>query len=105
VLPPDQVFQALADPTRLAILARLGDGGPTTATHLAGELDISRQAVAKHLVLLERSGLAAVERVGREARYHATPEPLRQAASWLDGAASAWDGRLERLRAALDDGR
>jgi DNA-binding transcriptional ArsR family regulator len=102
---PEDVFGALADPTRLHILARLGDDGPTTATRLAAELAISRQAVAKHLGQLAGSGLADVERVGREARYRLAPGALVEAADWLTATARAWDGRLARLGAALDEDR
>lgn len=102
-MEPDRVFGALADPTRLRIIDHLVEEGPTTATRLSGQLDISRQAVAKHLDLLARSGLADVERVGREARYRLVATPLHEAAAWLDDTARAWDGRLGRLRAALGD--
>ena len=98
----DGVFDALGDPTRRHILALMGTRGQATATELAGALDISRQAVAKHLDQLRRAGLAEVERVGREARYRVTPRTLDDTASWLSHQAHAWDGRLARIRDELD---
>jgi ArsR family transcriptional regulator, cadmium/lead-responsive transcriptional repressor len=97
----EPIFDALGDPTRRRILSLLSARGPVTATALAGELAISRQAVAKHLDLLRESGLAEVERVGREARYRLVPEPLDDAATWLRAQADAWDGRIRRVQAEL----
>jgi ArsR family transcriptional regulator, cadmium/lead-responsive transcriptional repressor len=96
------VFDALGDPTRRRILALMGDRGRVTATELAGELDISRQAVAKHLAQLRAAGLADVRREGREARYHVTPGPLGTTATWLSDQALAWDGRVDRLRREIE---
>jgi DNA-binding transcriptional ArsR family regulator len=98
----DGVFDALGDPTRRQILSLMGARGQATATELAADLDISRQAVAKHLVQLRRAGLAEVERVGREARYRVASRTLDDTASWLRDQAQAWDGRLARLRAEVD---
>jgi len=98
----DDVFDALGDPTRRRIISMLVTGGPATATGLAEELSISRQAVAKHLDQLRSSGLTTVERVGREARHHVVPGGLEHAAAWLDARAREWDGRIDRLRTELD---
>jgi DNA-binding transcriptional ArsR family regulator len=93
----DDVFDALADPTRRGLLRAVVEHGPVTATELAGDLPITRQAVAKHLVVLRDAGLVAASRAGRETRYDATPAPLGAAADWLAATGSAWDRRLEGL--------
>ena len=92
-------LEALADPTRRVLLAQVAAEGPTTATRLAEGLPISRQAVAKQLALLESAGLVTATRQGRETRYDARPDALRDLASWLTSASEAWDRRLDRLAA------
>lgn len=96
--PSDEVFAALADGTRRAILQAVAERGPMTATSLAGELPVSRQAVAKHLALLREAGLVASDRSGRETHFTAQPAPLRDLAAWATAAGQLWDKRLERLR-------
>lgn len=98
---PDPVFAALADPTRRRLIESLARE-PATATALAGELPITRQAVAKHLAALRAAELVDVERVGREVRYTLDPGPLAEAARWLERVEGEWDSRLDRLRAALE---
>lgn len=98
------VFTALSDPTRLEILERMARE-EVTATSLAAELPITRQAVAKHLAVLDRAGLVAPERHGRETRYRLDPDPLADAARWLDQTGRTWDRRLARLKAKYDAGR
>ena len=93
------VFEALADPTRRAVLRDVATRGPRTATELAAELPVSRQAVAKHLAVLRDAGLVVHERAGREARFTATLAPLAEAERWLHAAGTAWDDRLARLDA------
>jgi DNA-binding transcriptional ArsR family regulator len=94
----EAVFSALADPTRRRLMARLSEQGPATASDLARELPISRQAVAKHFAALEEAGLVTGERVGREHRYRLTPAPLTDAMSWMTSVGAQWDERLSRLR-------
>jgi len=96
-----RVFAALADETRRGVLRRLEPGTSVTASALAEELPISRQAVAKHLRALAEAGLVTAERVGRETRYRAVPGGLDDAAAWMAGAGARWDRRLERLRRAV----
>jgi DNA-binding transcriptional ArsR family regulator len=98
----DGVFGALADPTRRTLLTTLLQRGPATATTLAGPLPISRQAVVKHLQVLEQAQLACPERQGREVQWSAQAAPLVDAAQWLVGASTAWERRLDRLRSALE---
>jgi len=99
----DLVFAALGDDTRRELLRAVADRGPTTATRLAAERSISRQAVAKHLGVLDRAGLVVAERHGRETRYRAETAPLRSAVEWIEDTGSAWDRRLQRLTELLDD--
>lgn len=97
----NDVFDALGDPTRRRILSLLTKGGPSTATRLAEELDITRQAVAKHLDQLRAAGLTRVDKVGREARHAVVPERLDHAAGWLDARAREWEGRIRRIEEAV----
>ena len=68
-----------------------------TASHLAGELPMTRQAVAKHLNALSGAGLVTARREGRETRYTLTPAPLAEAIEWMSEVGAAWDSRLDRL--------
>ncbi|HEY8543872.1 MAG TPA: metalloregulator ArsR/SmtB family transcription factor [Acidimicrobiales bacterium] len=104
VEPDDAVFAALADGTRRAILRAVSERGPVTATALAAELPVSRQAVAKHLTLLKEAGLVTSDRAGRETRFTAQPEPLRDLAAWAAATGRRWDDRLERLRTLTKHG-
>jgi DNA-binding transcriptional ArsR family regulator len=78
------VFSALADPTRRQVIQALADRGGATATELAAEMPVTRQAIAKHLTHLNRKNIVISKRQGRETRYHLTPAPLGQAIDWLD---------------------
>jgi len=93
------LLEALADPTRRALLRAVAERGPVTATSLAQDLPISRQAVAKQLAQLESAGLVRSERAGRETRFDARPGALRDLAGWLLATSEAWDRRLDRLAA------
>ncbi|BDH10282.1 hypothetical protein HOK021_14610 [Streptomyces hygroscopicus] len=93
-----EVFSALADPTRRRILDALAAHGEATATVLAAELPVSRQAIVKHLGVLDRAGLVAGHREGREARYRVIPERLGVTARWMDRVAAAWDTRLSAIK-------
>jgi DNA-binding transcriptional ArsR family regulator len=99
----EQVFAALADPTRRAILSELAIGGPTTATDLASRLPISRQAIAKHLALLAVAGLVTAEPgERRRVRYALDSAPMQMAQQFLAALARDWDGRLGALKDHLD---
>jgi DNA-binding transcriptional ArsR family regulator len=99
----EQVFTALADPTRRAILATLAARGPATATDLADLLPISRQAIAKHLVLLADAGLVIPEPgERRRVRYRLHSAPIHVAQQFLAGLGHDWDDRLEALKGHLD---
>ena len=99
----EQVFTALADPTRRAILAALAAQGPATATDLAGRLPVTRQAIAKHLVLLAEAGLVRAEPgERRRAQPVPHPAPMRVAQQFLAALARDWDGPLDALKDHLD---
>jgi DNA-binding transcriptional ArsR family regulator len=96
------VFGALSDPTRRALLQAIAAQPAATATELASDLPISRQAVQKHLSALTDAGLIEHERAGREVHYRVTPEPLSDAVSWMAAVGGQWDERLATLRRTLD---
>jgi DNA-binding transcriptional ArsR family regulator len=105
VPPSSDVFTALADPTRRYVLETLAARGDATATELAAELPVTRQAVAKHLAALNEAGLVESRREGRETRYELTPEPLGDAMDWIAGVGATWDDRLRALRRHLRNRR
>lgn len=94
----DVVLAALADPTRRGLLDRLSALGQATATTLAGGLPISRQAVVKHLGVLDGAGLVAATKVGREVRFTVRPDALDATARWMSALAADWDRRLARIK-------
>src|SRR6516162_7925771 len=95
----EQVFVALADPTRRTILAALAVEGPSTATDLAAQLPISRQAIAKHLVLMSDAGLVTPEAgERRRVRYRLQSAPVQLAQQFLAALAHSWDDRLDALQ-------
>ncbi|MGP8001673.1 MAG: ArsR/SmtB family transcription factor [Streptosporangiaceae bacterium] len=97
------VFTALADPTRRSILSALAQRGPATATELAGQLPISRQAVAKHLSLLADAGLVRPQPgERRRVRFALQSAPMATAQAFLAALARDWDGHLDALRRHLD---
>jgi DNA-binding transcriptional ArsR family regulator len=98
----DAVFVALADPTRRRMVETLAQGSTVTASALAAELPISRQAVAKHLAALRRARLVRANRVGRETRYSLQAKPLGDAAGWIANVGAEWDERLGDLRRLLE---
>ena len=98
------VFDALADPNRRYVLEALAQRETATATELAAELPVTRQAVAKHLAALNEAGLVESRREGRETRYELTPEPLDTAMDWIASVGTRWDARLDRLQRHLIGG-
>ena len=97
----DAVFDALSDPTRRRVVETLARGGTVTASGLAAQLPITRQAVAKHLSALRGADLVRAQRIGRETHYNLRPQPLSEAASWIQMVSAEWDDRLEALRRSL----
>jgi DNA-binding transcriptional ArsR family regulator len=99
---PQAVLAALADPTRRAVFERLNAKGPASASQLALELPVTRQAIAKHLSHLGSVGLVDRSQEGRQVVYEARVAPLGEVTSWLETVGSEWDERLERLRGSFD---
>lgn len=100
----DAVFFALSDETRRGVVERLLAAGTVTATELAGELPMTRQAVSKHLAALSEAGLVHGRREGRETRYALDPEPLGDASAWIESVGREWEARLGRLRRHVGGG-
>jgi ArsR family transcriptional regulator, cadmium/lead-responsive transcriptional repressor len=94
----DELWAAVADPTRRRLLDALLARGEATATTLAGDLPVTRQAVAKHLAVLERAGLVDSRRLGREVRYAIRPERLDAATEGLARVAAEWEDRLGAIK-------
>ena len=92
------VFAALGDETRLALLARLCERAPCSISQLAEGSPITRQAITKHLRVLEGAGLVRSEAAGRECRFAIEPEPLQEAQDYLELVAQQWDAALDRLK-------
>lgn len=100
-VPPHVVFGALGDASRLRLVALLLDRGPSTATELAGQLSITRQAVAKHLGILADAALVVSCRQGRHVRFGLLPDQLEATADWLARTTAQWDDRLDALEALV----
>ncbi|MET8536465.1 metalloregulator ArsR/SmtB family transcription factor [Streptomyces sp. NPDC005065] len=94
----DSVLAALADPTRRQLLELLAAQDEATATTLAARLPVSRQAVVKHLAVLDAAGLVSSSRVGREVRYTVRPAALDATARWMASLAADWDRRLTKIK-------
>ena len=98
-LPIDnELWSALGDPTRRELLDLLLTEGPNTPTSLSSRLPVTRQAVAKHLVVLDRAGLVHGVEVGRERHYRIDEAQFARAVAQLRAVGTAWDARLSRIR-------
>lgn len=100
---PVPVFAALGDATRAGILRRLAREGRLNLTELARGAPITRQAVSRHVAVLEAAGLVASRRAGRELHLTLRPAPLARAADWLNEVNAAWDGALARLARQVEE--
>ncbi len=96
------VYRAIADPTRRAILDRLR-AGPAPVNALASDFEQSRPAISKHLRVLREARLVTEQREGRERLYRLTPMPLQSVAGWVEGYRSMWQRNLESLKRYLED--
>jgi DNA-binding transcriptional ArsR family regulator len=96
------VFFALGDGTRLSLLSRLGSGGALSATALSDGAEVSRQAIVKHLQVLEGAGLVSSEKRGREVLYALEARRLEEARAFLEGISASWDRAIERLRRLVE---
>ena len=97
------VFAALGDETRLMLLSRLCGGDPQSISQLAEGSRLTRQAVTKHLRVLESAGVVSNFRSGRESLFEFKPEPIEKIRSYLDRVADQWDETLARLRTFVED--
>ena len=97
----DRVFTALGDAGRRSLVEAVAARGTATATELAAERPVTRQAVAKQLTALADAGLLRATRTGRETRYEVTPAPLEDAVEWMVAVGTAWDERLAALRRSV----
>lgn len=93
-----QIFAALGDGTRLALLSRLCEGSPRSLVDLTGGTGLTRQGVAKHLGVLEQAGVVRRSRVGRESLFSVRQESLAEARRYLETASRQWDEAIERLQ-------
>ena len=96
------VFAALGDDTRLALVAKLCERSPQSISRLAEGSNLTRQAISKHLAVLQNAGFVSSIRVGRESRYKFEIGPVDGAKSYLDHVSSQWDRALARLRAFVE---
>ncbi len=94
----DKLWSAIADPSRRRVLDLLVEGGETTASALAEKVPFTRQAVTKHLVVLEQAGLVTRQRDGREVRFRVVPGRLDEASHAMAEQARQWDQRLEAIK-------
>ncbi|MFL6838479.1 MAG: ArsR/SmtB family transcription factor [Bradyrhizobium sp.] len=99
----DRTFAALADPTRRALLARLGDRDSLSVSELAQPFAMSLPAVMKHLDVLTDAGLLAREKTGRTVACRLTAKPMEQAMDWLNRYARFWSENLDRLAAFVEE--
>ncbi len=96
----NRVFQALADPTRRAVLQRLG-GGPAPMTELARPFKMALPSFSQHLRMLEGCGLVRSRKSGRVRTYELAPEPLQAAEHWISAQRAIWERRLDQLDTLL----
>ena len=94
----DDLWEAMADPTRRKLLDLLVAQGRATATTLTADMPVSRQAISKHLLLLQRVGLVDGHRQGREVRYEVDEQRLAEATEALSEVANRWDRRLRAIK-------
>ena len=97
-----QLFAALGEPTRLSLVDRLRDGSEHSIAAMATGLPISRQALTKHLKVLEAVGIAYSRRLGRETVYRIDPAGLFLAERWIADVSRQWDGAIDRLKKHIE---
>jgi DNA-binding transcriptional ArsR family regulator len=97
------LFAALGDRTRLALVARLSAGGPSSIAALSAGSPVTRQAITKHLTVLAEAGLVRDFRRGRERIWELDPERLAEAGTYLDEISQQWDRALDRLRVFVEE--
>ncbi len=100
--PLDRIFQALADPTRRAVLERLSSG-PAPTSELARPFKMALPSFSQHLEVLENCGLVRSRKTGRVRIYQLAPEPLKDAEQWMVRQRAIWEQRLDQLDRYLED--
>ncbi len=102
---PARIFAALGDTTRLKLVQTLSDGQARSIIRLSGDFRLSRQALSKHLRVLEGAGLVRSQRVGRESRFSLVPESVADVRSYLDDVCEQWEDALSRLKSFVESER
>jgi DNA-binding transcriptional ArsR family regulator len=97
------VFAALGDETRLLLVARLSDGRPASISQLTEGSRLTRQAITKHLRVLERARIVHGVRAGRESLFALDPKPMEELKEYLDLVSAQWDQALGRLKSFVED--
>jgi DNA-binding transcriptional ArsR family regulator len=97
------MFAALADETRLALVDKLAAGSPQSISRLAADSRLTRQAITKHLRVLEEAGIVLSGRAGRESLFQFRPHPMKQLRDYIERVSAEWDGALARLKAFVED--
>jgi len=97
------LFAALGDETRLSIIGKLSAGAPLSISRLTAGSELTRQAITKHLRVLEGAGVVRSVRAGRESLFEFTPEPLKDLRSYLEQVSDQWENALARLKAFVED--
>jgi DNA-binding transcriptional ArsR family regulator len=100
--PPAQIFAALGDETRLALIAKLSDGGACSIAQLTEGTELTRQAVTKHLRVLESVDIVRSVRTGRESLFELDPAPIREVRDCADVVSQQWDQALSTLKAFVE---
>lgn len=101
--PPAPIFAALGDATRLALIDKLSDGAPCSIAQLTEGTDLTRQAVTKHLRVLEGVSIVRGMRSGRETLFQLDPAPIRVVRDYADVVSAQWDQALARLKAFVEE--
>lgn len=96
------VFAALGDETRLSLVTALSDGEPRSIAQLTRDSRLTRQAITKHLRVLEHAGIVRSARAGRESRFQFDPAPLNELRAYLDRVSAQWDEVLGRLKTLVE---
>jgi DNA-binding transcriptional ArsR family regulator len=102
-VPPAPIFAALGDATRLALIEKLSDGAPCSIAQLTEGTDLTRQAVTKHLRVLEGVSIVRGVRSGRETLFQLDPAPIRAVRDYADVVSAQWDQALARLKAFVEE--
>lgn len=101
--PRSRVFAALGDETRLALIAKLCGGQQHSISQLTKGSNLTRQAITKHLRVLESAGIVRCVRRGRESRFLFDPQPVEEMREYLDYVSGQWDRTLSRLKSFVED--